>query len=981
MKPKIFPRAMSAILLGVLLSVGGLGSARAYGQQSGGNSPSQSGGADAGRNRQEPRPGPSKTGASTAQRPNELQKALEEFRIQTGVSGPGDTVRKSVFGAKSAGRQNTLTGRIYENFRNDFLDATPHQVTQRGGSKSLLRRNQYGFSLGGPVLLPKVYDGRGRTFFSAAFEGTRERISQSSLFSIPTEQRRNGDFSDLVDSAGKPVLIYDPLTTRPNPDYDASKPASQENLQILRDPFPNNTIPENRIDPVARAITALYPKPNAAVGPYFQNNYSVNSPFENRADGVIAKIDHGLSAKQQLGVNFTYSSGTRKSPAYFPGPANSGSPSYGYRNGSLTIQDAYTVSPQMVWTFRGSASFGSTISIDEGGDEDYPASLGLKGIYSKFFPRLQFSDGYLAIGPQASGFSDRSRNYSGSASVSINRQEHTWRMSGLAQRRGVNSFGPTYPAGYFYFNGLMTGQPGVTNTGNSFAQFLLGEVTRGEESIVLHPSYYTSNFIDLNVGDEYRVRPGLTANFSLSLEIATPRIEKYDRQSTVSLDHINPANGEPGALIFAGRDGVGRALRPATARLEPSFGLAFNPMNDRKTMIRLNYSLNYEEVPLYGRHFGTQGFNASPVFVSPNEQLEAAFQLREGLPNNFQTPPYLDPTAANGLEPDYIDPSGVLPADQYWSVSLQRELPHSLAFEARYAGTKSTHQFVDGAVRLNAAPLDGLVYGEQLYDDQFRNSLRPLPQYRTFDVGGLYPGGDLEGHSLTLTLDQRLAGGLIGRASYRFSKQMDNYSSGVPQDPYDRREEWSLSTYDVTHSLQVNYTYEFPFGKGRKLFNDGGVMDHIMGGWSLSGITTLSGGTPLQLRALINRTGGLIGNLRVNPVPGVDPQIETQTAEQWFNAEAFTQPDDFTLGAGPRTHPTLRTPGDQYHHLSLTKRVILGADASLEFVTESFNFPNHANLNDPDTRIGSAANPNLNAGKIIGSTGGRVMQLGMRILF
>lgn len=977
MRPTIIPHALCAILFAVFLLASSLS---VFGQQAGVNAASP-GGNETGAKRSEPKAAAPKPGGTVAPRPSELQKALEEFRIQTGIAGPGDQTRKSVFGAKSAGRQNTLTGRIYENFRNDFLDATPHQVRQNGGTKSLLRRNQYGFTLGGPVVLPKVYDGRGRTFFSASFEGTRERIAQSALFTIPTEPRRNGDFSDLVDSAGKSVPIYDPLTTRPNPNYDPSKPVSEENLQTLRDPFPNNIIPENRIDPVARAITALYPKPNAAVGPYLQNNYWVNSPFENKADGVISKVDHALSDKQQLSVNFNYSSGTRKSPAYFPGPANSGSPSYGYRNGGLTVQDSYTASPHIAWTFRGSISYGSTISMTEDDEEDYPAMLGLTGVYSKYFPRVAFSDGYLAIGPQASGFSDRSRHYTGSAAVSINRQDHTWRLTALAQRNGVNSYGPTFPAGYFYFNGLMTGQPGVANTGNSFAQFLLGEVTRGEESIVLHPSYYTNNFFDLNVADEYRVRPGLTASFNVSLEIATPRIEKYNRQSTVSLERLNPANGEPGAMVFAGLDGMGRALQPATARLEPTFGLAINPWNDRKTMVRLNYSLNYQEVPLYGRHFGTQGYNASPVFISPNEQLQAAFQLRGGLPGDFQAPPYLDPTAANGLEPDYLDPSGVLPADQYWSVSLQRELPRSLAIEARYAGTKSTHHFVDGAVRMNAAPLDGLVYGEQLYDDQFRNSLRPLPQYRTFDVGGLYPGGDLEGHSLTLTLDQRLAGGLIGRASYRFSKQMDNYSSGVPQDPYDRREEWSLSTNDVTHSLQVNYTYEFPFGKGRKLFNNGGVLDRVMGGWSLSGITTFSGGTPLQLRALINRTGGLIGNLRVNPVPGADPQVENQTAENWFNADAFLQPDDFTPGSGPRTHPNLRTPGDQFHHLSLTKRVILGADASLEFVTESFNFPNHANLNDPDSRIGSTANPNLNAGRIIGSTGGRVMQLGMRILF
>ncbi|MGH9754681.1 MAG: hypothetical protein ACREA2_18035, partial [Blastocatellia bacterium] len=182
---------------------------------------------------QKPKPTPSPAPARKPQ-PSELQKALNEFRIQMGQAGGGGGGRKP----KVAGKQNSLTGRVYEYFRNDFLDAVPHEVKQRGGTKSLLRRNQYGFSLSGPVVAPRIYDGRGRTFFSVSFEGTRERIARSALFTVPTERQRRGDFSDLVDSAGQPMLIYDPATTRPNPNYDPSQPISTGNPQYLRDPFP-----------------------------------------------------------------------------------------------------------------------------------------------------------------------------------------------------------------------------------------------------------------------------------------------------------------------------------------------------------------------------------------------------------------------------------------------------------------------------------------------------------------------------------------------------------------------------------------------------------------------------------------------------------------------------------------------------------------------------------------------------------------------
>ena len=226
----------------------------------------------------QPKPTPSPTPARRP--PNELQKALDEFRVQMGglsAAGGGGKV-------KAVGRQNSLTGRVYEYLRNDLFDAVPHEVRQRGGTKSLLRRNQFGFTLSGPVRVPKFYDGRGRTFFSVSFERTRERIAQSSLFTLPTDPQRAGDFSDLVDTAGNPVTIYDPATTRLNPNYDPNKPVALDNLQYLRYPFPGNVIPDNRLDPVARALVALYPRPNASVGPFLQNNYWVNSPFENRAD-------------------------------------------------------------------------------------------------------------------------------------------------------------------------------------------------------------------------------------------------------------------------------------------------------------------------------------------------------------------------------------------------------------------------------------------------------------------------------------------------------------------------------------------------------------------------------------------------------------------------------------------------------------------------------------------------------------------------
>ena len=906
--------------------------------------------------------------------PSELQKAVQEFRVQIGQFTTGNGA------VKTAGRQNSYTGRIYEYFRNNALDALPHEVRQRGGSKSLLQRNQFGFSLSGPIRLPWVYDGRGKTFFSVSYEGTIERIAQSYLFTLPTAPQRNGNFADYVDVAGNPVTIYDPAMTRPNPNYDPKQAISTSNLQFLRDPFPNNAIPTNRLDPVARALVAMYPTPNVAIGPFLQNNYAVNNPFENRANGIITKLDHTLSEHQQLSFNLNMSSGLRKAPEYFSGPANSGQPSYNFDTRSVSLQNVWTKSPKTIWRFNLSAAHNVTRSLEAAqSSQDYPRQLGLTGLFSGIFPTFRFGN-YLGIGPRNNSvFRESSYSYNPSASVSLNRKAHTLRLTGAYRRNFDNVFSPFAPSGYFTFGTSITGLPGIRNTGNVFASFLLGLVNRGEESIVGQPSYYRKSLANFIVSDEYRVRPGLTATFSLNTELSTPRLEKFNRQSTVSLKHVNPANGKPGALIFAGRDGIGRALQPATVRAEPTIGIAMNP--NRRTVVRLNYSLSYQAYSLYGRHFGTQGFNAAALFLSPNDQLEPAFTLRGGVPQNFPLPPYLNPIAANGTDADFVDTSGRLPATQQWVVSVQRELPKSLLIEVNYVGWRSRNLFVDTLIRLNAVPIENLKYGDQLYDQAFRDSLRPYPQYRNLELGGVYPAGQARGHAMNVTLDKRLSAGLYGRVSYRFAKQLDNVSAGSPQDPNNLAPEMTISASDITHSMQASYTYELPFGKGKAWLNNGEWFSKFIGNWSVSGLTSWRGGNPLVMRPLFNRTGNLVNNLRVNVVPGVNPKIKNRTPETWFNPAAFAQPNDFTLGNAAYAHSTLREPSAQFHHLSLTKRFELGGDKTLEWVAEAFNFPNRANLNDPDTRIGPPATPNLNAGRIIGSTGGRVMQLGLRILF
>ena len=546
----------------------------------------------------------------------------------------------------------------------------------------------------------------------------------------------------------------------------------------------------------------------------------------------------------------------------------------------------------------------------------------------------------------------------------------------------VNSYLPENPSGQFQFDGKLTGLPGINNTGNSFAQFLLGWVSQAGQSIVPQPSYFRSDEYQITLSDEYQITPNFSLTASIGLQIDSPRREKYDQQSTIDLSVLNPANDKPGALVFAGINGVSSTFSHTQYNWEPALGFTWNPWGSRRTVVRAGYSLNYSYFPLYPTAFGTLGFNASPVLVSPNDQLAPATTLQEGYPQNFVYPPDLHPTAANGLQADYVDPSGTLPYEQHWNLEVERDLPADFVVRAAYDGHRGVHQYTGGGVELSPIEPADLSYGNRLYNLDFNLSLRPYPQFLSLTPGWTYPIGSSTTHSGLFRFEKRFSHGLNFSGSYTLSKTLQDILWGAhPQNALDLKPEKSIAPYDMTHQLTFNFLYELPFGEGRTYLTQGGWIGGIVGGWSLSGFTTFRSGTPIDLVPLFNNTGNVTQSLRVNIVPGISAHVQDPTPTQWFNAAAFIQPPDFTLGDGPRTHPSLRNPGFQNFDFSLNKRISVTDDWTMELVIEAFNAFNHGNWNNPDPVIGSLENPNLNAGHIIGSTGGRVVQIGVRFSF
>ncbi len=918
------------------------------------------------------RPTSPETGVSTETA--ELQSAAEEFKAATRTLGYRSDSPKKTSG--SGVKLSSYHGRVYENFRNDILDAVPHEIAQNGGTKDLLRRNQFGFNMSGSVFLPKIYNGSRRTFFSLNYEGVRERIGRSYLRTVPLLEERAGDYTRVVDAAGALLPIYDPHTTQPNPSYDAAQAVSNSNLQYLRSAYPNRIIPATQIDPVSRRIASFIPAPNIDVGPFFQNNYFVISPETNTANGMIAKVDHSFNENHRLSVGGSYTNGFAGAAHYINNAADPGAPDRTYSNRRITFEHVYTLSPGSVNT--ATVEFVTDVSQNSSGSIDPATALGLSGVAAQVFPRVILGS-YLPLGRHSSDARTAHNVFTYTDAHSLKIGKHSLRFAGQFQRNQVNTFQPSSPAGSYYFGSGYTDLPGITGTGSEFGSFLLGAVEWGEVTKVTSPSYFRASRYVLSATDTWEPMSGLTISFAITSETTSPRTERYNRQSTVDLRAINPVNGMPGAVIFAGLNGAPTSFQPYVSRLDPSTSLAWSPGGNRKSVVRAAYARSYQAPPLYATQWGTQGFNATQTLNAQNGETTPAFFLQQGVP--AATPlPDLNAATANGTGAALFERTGKTPIYQSASVSYEREIQLQVILSGGLSTAWGHNLFVGSwAASPNAISPDNLKYGVQLNDLTFRNALRPYPQYLDFDLSSLWPEGNYRRNSSWFRVEKRSSGGLTVSATYEFSRQWDDYSGGK-QDFFNSHNEWALTPWNAPQRVSLNLSYDLPIGTNKPLLNFRDWRRHLVDGWSVSDISILQEGGPIALRTLYNNTGGVLNTLRPDVVPGVDPRISSQGPALWFNPAAFTQPADFTMGNASRTL-SLLNPGLQNHDLSLAKRFAIDQDRTMEFTMSAFNCLNHGTWNDPDPTIGSVTSPNANAGHIIGSRGGRVVQLGLRLSF
>lgn len=871
-------------------------------------------------------------------------------------------------------------------------------------TKAFRNQNEYGFTLGGPIWIPKLYNGRNKTFFFVNFDQFHIRGGQlTGLNTVPTAQMLQGDFSQWSGP------IYDPRSTQ----IDASGTAT-------RMPFPGKVIPQSAFSAVTLKMLQYIP---AASLPGVANNAiaPLSSPKgDARTHGL--KIDHAFSEKHHLSGMYN---STDRPYIKSPGPSRlipvgdtTAIENYNLQDVTTIIARVnydWTISPTLLnHVGLGFSRFRNpnfTLSYNQGWEQPNGGKLGLNGTQFDLFPTIQFNtQGYTRFGDDIA-----SDNYFNTLSLLDNltwvKGKHTIKIGAETQahRDNYRNFGSG--GGDFFFSSLETGLPGVANAGNSFASFLLGAVDNGYSFFRASLPGGRYKYIGMYVDDTYKITSKLTLDLGLRYEIQIPTSDPLGRISYMDPTVSNPGAGNlPGAEVF-GSDGTGRSQFFDTQykNFGPRAGFAYSLTP--KTVIRGGYGIFYAAYISEGVGIPQNGFSTRPSFTSPNNGLTPAFYWDGGFPQNFSHPPNLTPTVQNGQSAQLVYPSsgGTIPYSQQYNLTIERQVTGSLMVSAAYVGNKGTHIY-DGVADVNelnpsyfslgsallqsninsplaqaagiAAPFAGFgtLFGNQATVAQ---ALRPFPQYQGVGIVAA-PYDNSTYNSLQIKVDKRFSHGLSGTFAYTRSKMLSdgigfttsNYTGNGYRQNYYQREKFLYPT-DQPNLFSFSLSYALPYGR----VSQAGAMRKILGGWSLSAFGTYGSGYPLPIWTVNTNSIAFTGGLRPNLT---DQSIRATTGsggfdpnrDYYLNPAAFANPAPLTFGNAP-AYLNVRQPMLINESFGVFKQIRFFERLTDQFRVEMTNPLNRVVFGAPTTDFSSAS-----FGKI-GSQGNspRLIQFGMKLIF
>jgi outer membrane receptor protein involved in Fe transport len=868
--------------------------------------------------------------------------SLQEFRFQTnGYSAEYGRLAGGVVTMVLRSGTNQFHGSLFEYVRNDFFDARNFFDVQ----KSELRRNQFGGTISGPLMIPKLYNGHDKTFYLVSWESYRQVQGSNSIGVVPTALERQGNFTQDLNATGQLIHIRDPL---------ASGTCSATSTAGC---FPGNIIPASRISAISQQLLQYYPVPNLS-GP---NNYIANHSTPDNWDNFLFKVDQHLSVNDNMAIRILQRWETSSNPfagsplGTFGATTNSSQELYG-------LSETHIFTPQLLNEFRFGLTRTVSNEVSAHAGTNYAAQLGITGTTTDpsllGFPKFTVT-GYETFGDNASDPIRYTVNdFDTNDTLTWNKGRHSIKFGGDILR--VQYYQPTNSNfnGTFAFNGK------VTNDG--FGDLLLGDLSSTTRKI----GTVTNHLYDYNLGffvqDDYKILPSLTLNLGLRYEIQTAPYEKYGQMENydpglglVLLGGVTTVPGYQATVATAGltglvdlasNHGIPKSLANTNYdNFAPRVGIAWRPFPDNKTVIRTGYGIFYTGSRLSAIRTDLAGgfpFSVSQTFTgnttTPNVTLANPFPAALAKVSGV--------TTANGYEIN--SPSPYL---QSWNFTVERDLGHGIALEVGYAGSKGTHL--------------GRKYD---LNQQVRTptaTTRPYPgfgdiEYYSFGSNSSYNSG-------TVTLKKRFDHGLFFRANYTYAKSIDdqsglNYAGAGgfqgAQNSLNLNSERGLSDFDIRNSFSMNFAWRPSFSR-----------NFLARDWQLAGSGTAYSGqpfTPYVSAATIDLGQATRPNRLANG------SLPNPTVSDWFNLNAFAIVPDSAYAFGNSGRNILEGPGTLAINLSLSREFVIRERNRFQFRWEVFNFTNHTNFNLPNDALDKA-----NAGTITGNKPARIMQLALRYQF
>lgn len=934
---------------------------------------------------------------------------FQEFKLTTG----GYSAEYGRFGGgvetyvtKSGG--NWFHGSAFLNMRRDIWNsnawARNASTNPATSFRPKERQNEIGGSGGGPVYIPKVYDGRNKTFFFYTY--TQRLLPANISFpvsTVPTAAMKTGDFS----GAGLPT-IYDPATTQ----------------GLTRTPFPNNTIPQSRFSNVAKNLMPLIPNPTRA-GLLLNNFDFVNTDVIEQKIWSI-KVDHAFTQMNRLSFFLSKENGGTNSTASFPGPIGTGLGFNGQLPWNIRINHDYSFSPALF--MHTTMGYSAVRQLwDNPAQAGFGSKLGIPGLTNEAdaMPRIQFR-GTAGLSPYGVQDGKVARGGQDNDTLMIT-QGWTW-LKGKHEikfgwdwrRMTTYGFDLAGSNGLYIFNRNQTAIPNsTTGSGHEFASLLLGAVQEAQSTVLpvllAQIQYgYTGGYFQ----DNFRITKKLTLNLGMRYEVPIGWYVQDGTYSGLDPKMANPgAAGRPGALAFygtgPGRTGEKRPFGTDFSNIGPRLGFAYQL--GPKTVIRGGWGIYYQTL-------GNGGCGCRQGFANTNQVVsnspDPLFNWDSGIPvgSAFRTPPIIDPSLSNYQNIDYFSPTfGKAPRINNWSLNVQHEVKGFL-IDVAYVGNRG--KGLNSTININQLAVSELSRGAQLnaplnsaaalgfaapyagypLTRTVSQAMRVYPQYNDVVARNTYQGQTWY-DSLQTKLERRF-GNFQLLASYTWSKSLANshyrqifsqqFNIGA-QDANNLADMKSYSPFDQPHVFNLVWTYDMPFGKGKKFMGQSNqIVNGLVGGWVISGaqkyysgglIQVATPGNPLGTTIGSTMTKGVRNNANIRTGLGYGDLDPNNPNALWFNAAAFSAAAPFTLGNAALYYGDFRNPMIAFENIGLSKKTTLWQNEKnpvvLMFRADAFNLFNRTRFGGVNGTIGNANFGRSTAPQV----GARAITMGLRLMF